>query len=55
MTGPLLGNMRAGFMAERVGLAPSIAWGGVVCVLCVAACVPLFPAFWRYRRAYEPG
>jgi MFS family permease len=55
MTGPLLGNMRAGFMAERFGLAPSIAWGGVLCVLCVAACVPLLPAFWRYRRAYEPG
>jgi MFS family permease len=50
MTGPLLGNMRAGFMAERFGLASSIAWGGVICVVCVAACAPALPAFWRYRR-----
>lgn len=51
MTGPLLGNARAGFMAERFGLARSIRWGGLVCVTCVALCVPLLPAFWRYRRA----
>ncbi len=50
MTGPLLGNARAGFMAERVGLGRSIRLGGLVCVACVVACVPLLPAFWRYRR-----
>jgi MFS family permease len=50
MTGPLLGNARAGFMAERFGLARSIVWGGLICVGCVAACVPLLPRFWRYRR-----
>ncbi|HET7132126.1 MAG TPA: MFS transporter [Gammaproteobacteria bacterium] len=50
MTGPLLGNARAGFAAERFGLARSIVAGGVVCTLCVAACVPLLPAFWRYRK-----
>ena len=49
MTGPLLGNARAGFMAERFGLARSIAWGGLLCVAGVAACVPVLPAFWRYR------
>ena len=32
MTGPLLGNARAGFMAEQFGLARSIAWGGIICV-----------------------
>ncbi len=51
MSGPLLGNARAGFMAERLGLARSITWGGVVCVVGVLACVPLLPAFWRYRKA----
>lgn len=51
MSGPLLGNARAGFMAERFGLAPSIRWGGLACVACVCACVPLLPAFWRYRAA----
>jgi MFS family permease len=50
MTGPLLGNARAGFMAERFGLARSIVWGGLVCVAGVVACVPLLPAFWRYRK-----
>jgi MFS family permease len=51
MTGPLLGNARAGFMAERFGLARSIVWGGLLCVAGVAACVPVLPAFWRYRKA----
>jgi MFS family permease len=50
MTGPLLGNVRAGFMAERFGLARSIAWGGLLCVAGVALCIPTLPAFWRYRR-----
>jgi len=50
MSGPLLGNARAGFMAERFGLARSIIWGGFVCVAGVVACVPLLPAFWRYRK-----
>jgi MFS family permease len=50
MTGPLLGNARVGFMAQRFGLTHAIAWGGIACVVGVAACVPLLPAFWRYRR-----
>jgi hypothetical protein len=52
MTGPLLGNARAGFTAERFGLARSIVWGGLLCVGCVAACVPGLPAFWRYRKPH---
>jgi MFS family permease len=55
MTGPLLGNARAGFMAERFGLAHAITWGGFACVIGVAACIPLLPAFWRYRRRAEPA
>jgi MFS family permease len=51
MTGPLLGNARAGYMAERFGLGPSILWGGIICTVCVAACVPLLPAFWRYKKS----
>ncbi len=50
MTGPLLGNTRAGFAAERFGLGRSIAWGGVICVIGVLLCVPLLPGFWRYRK-----
>jgi MFS family permease len=50
MTGPLLGNVRAGFMAERFGVSRSIALGGLICVVGVALCVPALPAFWRYRH-----
>ncbi len=50
MTGPLLGNARAGFAAERYGLSRSIAWGGLICVLGVAACAASLPKFWRYRK-----
>lgn len=50
MTGPLLGNARAGFMAERFGVARSILWGGLLCVAGVASTVPILPAFWRYEK-----
>ena len=50
MSGPLLGNVRAGFMAEQQGLARSISCGGWLCVAGVLLCVPLLPAFWRYRK-----
>jgi len=50
MTGPLLGNMRAGFMAERFGVSRSIVLGGLICVAGVALCIPALPAFWRYRQ-----
>jgi MFS family permease len=55
MSGPLLGNARAGFMAERFGLARSITWGGLACVALVLACVPILPAFWRHRKAEPPA
>lgn len=50
MTGPLLGNARAGFMAEHFGIGRSIVWGGLACVIGVAATIPSLPAFWRYRK-----
>jgi MFS family permease len=55
MSGPLLGNARAGFTAERFGIARSITWGGLLCVAGVVACVPLLPAFWRYRNPKPPS
>ena len=50
MSGPLLGNARAGLMAEHFGLGRSIISGGFVCVACVLGCIPALPAFWRYRK-----
>jgi MFS family permease len=49
MTGPLLGNARAGWMASMRTVGFSIVTGGWVCVAGVLACIPLLPAFWRYR------
>jgi MFS family permease len=51
MTGPLLGNARAGWMASFRSLRFSISGGGVVCVAAVLACIPFLPAFWRYDRS----
>jgi len=49
MTGPLLGNARAGWMASRWSVPFSIVTGGGICVAAVLLCIPLLPAFWRYR------
>jgi MFS family permease len=49
MTGPLLGNARAGYLAMRYDARTSIVSGGVLCVIGVLLCIPFLPAFWRYR------
>jgi MFS family permease len=49
MTGPLLGNARAGWMASLRSVRFSIVTGGAVCVAAVLLCIPLLPRFWRYR------
>ena len=54
MTGPLLGNARAGWMASMRSVGFSIVAGGGVCVAGVLLCIPLLPAFWRYRPAAVP-
>jgi MFS family permease len=55
MTGPLLGNARAGFVATVSSDAVSIISGGVLCVLGVLACIPLLPGFVRYVKAPPPS
>jgi len=49
MTGPLLGNARAGWMASARSTTFSIVAGGWICLAAVLLCIPLLPAFWRYR------
>ena len=49
MTGPLLGNARAGWMASLRSVSFSIVTGGWICVAGVLLCIPLLPSFWRYR------
>jgi MFS family permease len=49
LTGPLIGNVRAGFMADAWGVSAAIWIGGVVCLVGVIATGFALPRFWRYR------
>jgi hypothetical protein len=48
LSGPLLGNARAGAVASAVGNSMSVISGGVICVVAVVVCAALLPRFWRY-------
>lgn len=49
LSGPKLGDTRAGIMAATLGIAPAIVIGGVFCMLGVGYCCYRMPEFWRYR------
>ncbi len=49
MTGPLLGNARAGWVAAHSSVSFSLWSGGVICVLGVIMTSLLLPKFWNYR------
>jgi membrane protein YdbS with pleckstrin-like domain len=49
MTGPLLGNARAGWVAAENSVAVSLWSGGIICVVAVIATAWVLPSFWRYR------
>jgi MFS family permease len=55
MTGPLLGNARAGWMATLRTVRFSVVGGGAICVAGVLLCIPLLPSFWRYRPSPAPA
>jgi len=48
-SGPLLGNARAGWVASVSSNMTSVLSGGVICLVGVLLCIPLLPAFWKYR------
>ncbi len=48
MSGPLLGQVRAGWVAAATTTSISIWTGGLSCCAGVAACVKALPEFWRY-------
>ena len=48
MSGPMLGNARAGYMASISSNYFSILSGGVICVIATLACIWLLPKFWKY-------
>lgn len=49
MSGPLLGNARAGWMAAHKTVAWSITVGGVVCTIAVILTAFMLPKFWKYQ------
>ena len=49
LSGPLLGNARAGWVASISTNNISIISGGLICFVGVMACIPLLPAFWNYQ------
>ena len=49
LTGPLIGNARAGFMADAWGVSASIWVGGLVCLAGVITTGFILPSFWKYR------
>ena len=56
LTGPLLGNARAGYVAAFTSVQFSLVSGGLLCVAGVLACAVALRQFWQYTggRA-EPG
>jgi MFS family permease len=48
MTGPLLGNARAGWVAAKTSIGTSLLSGGLTCVVAVIATSLLLPGFWRF-------
>lgn len=51
MSGPLIGNARAGWVASATTVSFSIWTGGLICMLAVLISAALLPAFWRYQSA----
>jgi hypothetical protein len=49
LSGPLLGNARAGWVASISSNTISVVSGGMMCFVGVLLCIPLLPAFWKYR------
>ena len=49
LAGPLIGNARAGFMADAWGVSAAIWIGGLTCLAGVVATGFALPRFWAYR------
>ncbi len=55
MSGPLLGNARAGYIASKSSVAFSLWSGGYACVIAVILTAFLLPSFWRYKSSDSPN
>ncbi len=55
LTGPLVGNVRAGFMADAWGVSAALWAGGLLCLAGVIATGFALPRFWAYRSSSGLG
>jgi MFS family permease len=53
MTGPLLGNARAGWVAAHSSVSLSLWSGGLICMLGVIITSLLLPKFWNYQANHS--
>jgi MFS family permease len=53
MSGPMLGNARAGYVASLSSNFISILSGGIICVLATLSCIWLLPKFWSYDSTHQ--
>jgi MFS family permease len=49
MSGPLLGNARAGYIASVTSVSTSIMSGGIICFVAVILTAFCLPKFWQYK------
>ncbi|MDP1614701.1 MAG: MFS transporter [Methylococcales bacterium] len=49
LSGPKLGDTRAGALASCLGISTAIVSGGVLCIAGVVVCCLCMPKFWRYH------
>ena len=49
LSGPKLGDTRAGAIASCLGITTAIVSGGVLCLVGVTVCCLCMPKFWKYH------
>ena len=49
LSGPRLGDARAGFVAAGLGITTALVSGGVLCIIGVGVSCVVLPKFWAYR------
>ncbi len=53
LSGPKLGDVRAGLIASTFSIGTALISGGVFCVLGVTLCCYFLPKFWQYRSGKQ--
>lgn len=49
LSGPKLGDTRAGLIAASLGITTALVSGGILCIIGVTLSCYVFPKFWQYR------